>query len=37
MDIASLASTYERDGYIGGVPVLTPEAAADHRASMVAA
>ena len=36
MDIAFLATTYERDGYIGGVPVLTPKAAADHRASMEA-
>ncbi|MEC7211530.1 MAG: phytanoyl-CoA dioxygenase family protein, partial [Pseudomonadota bacterium] len=37
MDIASLAATYERNGYIGGVTILTPDAAADHRASMEAA
>ena len=29
MDIASLSATYERDGYVGGVPILTPDAAAD--------
>ena len=37
MDIRALSQTYERDGYIGGVPILSPEAAAQHRASMEAA
>ena len=37
MDIPALAETYNRDGYIGGVPILTPGEAATHRASMEAA
>ena len=37
MDIRALSQTYERDGYIGGVPILSPESAAQHRASMEAA
>ena len=37
VDIRALSQTYERDGYIGGVPILSPESAAQHRASMEAA
>ena len=37
MDIPALAQTYDRDGYIGGVPILTGDEAARHRASMEAA
>jgi ectoine hydroxylase-related dioxygenase (phytanoyl-CoA dioxygenase family) len=37
MDIPALAETYNRDGYIGGVPILTAGEAARHRASMEAA
>jgi len=37
MDLRSLSQNYERDGYIGGVPILSPEAVARHRASMEAA
>ena len=37
MDIRSLFQPYERDGYIGGVPILSPESTAQHRASMEAA
>ena len=37
MDIRALSQTYERDGYIGGVPILSPESVAQHRASMEAA
>ena len=37
VDIRALSQTYKRDGYIGGVPILSPESAAQHRASMEAA
>ena len=37
MDLSSLSQTYERDHYMGGVPILIPEAMARHRASMEAA
>ena len=37
MDIRALSQTYERDGYISGVQILSPESTAQHRASMEAA
>ena len=37
MNIKALSQTYEREGYIGGIPILTSESAARHRASMEAA
>lgn len=37
MDIPALAQSYNRDGYIGGVPILTTGDAAAHRASLEAA
>ena len=36
MDLRSLSQTYECDGYIGGVPILSTEAMVRHRASMKA-
>lgn len=37
MSIRALSQTYERNGYIGGVPMLSRESAAQHRALMKAA
>ena len=37
IDIPSLADQYNRDGYVGGVPIVSREEAAKHRASMEAA
>ena len=37
MDIPALAQAYNREGYIGGVPILSADQAAAHRASMEAA
>lgn len=31
MDMNALSATYEHDGYVGGVPILTQESAAQHR------
>lgn len=36
MDTQKLAADYDRDGYVTGVPLLTPEAAARHRAYLEA-
>jgi len=37
LDTEALAATHAADGYVSAVPIITPEAAAQHRARMEAA